>query len=132
MAASGEMNLDKLVASMQPQMHEPVYVFATVPEGFNWQPANPVMIFQESEGLTLILNQEVSDSQGIDYEFPCRKITLNIHSSLDAVGFLARITARLAELGMGVNPVSGFYHDHLFVPVDRADEALQALMAMTR
>jgi len=132
MAACGEMNLDKLIASMQPQMHEPVYVFATVPEDFNWQPANPVMVFQESEGLTLILKQELSDSQGIEYEFPCRKITLNIHSSLDAVGFLARITVRLAELGMGVNPVSGFYHDHLFVPVDRADEALQALVAMTR
>ncbi len=54
-------------------------------------------------------------------------ITLNIHSSLDAVGFLAAITTRLAAAGMGVNPVSGYFHDHLFVPADRADEAMTVL-----
>jgi len=54
-------------------------------------------------------------------------ITLNIHSSLEAVGFLAAITTRLASAGMGVNPVSAFYHDHLFVPADRADEAMALL-----
>jgi hypothetical protein len=59
-------------------------------------------------------------------------ITLEIHSSLDAVGFLAAITARLAEAGMGVNPVSAFYHDHLFVPADRAAEALRILETIAR
>jgi hypothetical protein len=49
---------------------------------------------------------------------------LTVHSSLEAVGFLAAITARLAETGISVNVVSAFYHDHLFVPHDRADEAL--------
>ena len=54
-------------------------------------------------------------------------ITLNVHSSLDAIGVLAAITARLAAASMGVNPVSGYFHDHLFVPVDRADEAMAIL-----
>jgi hypothetical protein len=54
-------------------------------------------------------------------------ITLNIHSSLDAVGFLAAITARLASAGMGVNSVSAYFHDHLFVPAVRADEAMAIL-----
>ncbi|TIM21889.1 MAG: ACT domain-containing protein, partial [Mesorhizobium sp.] len=53
--------------------------------------------------------------------------TLNIHSSLEAVGFLAAITTRLAAAEIGVNPVSAFYHDHLFVPVDRAEEAIDVL-----
>jgi hypothetical protein len=57
-------------------------------------------------------------------------VTLNIHSSLEAVGFLAAITTRLATAGMGVNPVSAFYHDHLFVPADRAEEALELLMEL--
>ena len=57
-------------------------------------------------------------------------ITLNVHSSLDAVGFLAAITTRLATAGMGVNPVSGYFHDHLFVPADRADEAMAILEAL--
>jgi len=54
-------------------------------------------------------------------------ITCNVHSSLEAVGFMAVIATRLAELGMGVNPISGFYHDHLFVPAGREDAAMRAL-----
>jgi len=57
-------------------------------------------------------------------------ITLNIHSSLDAVGFMARIATELAKHDMGVNPVSGFYHDHLFVPDGREEDALRVLSAM--
>ena len=59
-------------------------------------------------------------------------ITLNVHSSLDAVGFLAAVTARLTTADMGVNPVSGYFHDHLFVPADRADEAMALLRALAQ
>jgi len=31
---------------------------------------------------------------------------------------------------MGVNPVSAFHHDHLFVPADRAEEALLILLQL--
>lgn len=54
-------------------------------------------------------------------------ITCEVHSSLEAVGFLAVITGRLRDLRMGVNPVSGFFHDHLFVPEGREGEAVGAL-----
>jgi uncharacterized protein len=57
-------------------------------------------------------------------------ITLRIHSSLEAVGFLARIAAELARLGISVNVVSAFHHDHLFVPAGRAEEAMAALRAL--
>lgn len=40
---------------------------------------------------------------------------------------MAVISKRLSELGIGVNPVSGFFHDHLFVPVGREGEAMRAL-----
>ena len=67
------------------------------------------------------------EEAGITYEFPCRMITLEVHSSLEAVGFIARIATALANEGMGVNPVAGFYHDHLFVPVGREQDALDVL-----
>ena len=51
-----------------------------------------------------------------------------MHSSLEAVGLLAEVARRLAAHGISVNVVSGYYHDHLFVPVDRAEEALAALL----
>ena len=47
-----------------------------------------------------------------------------------AVGFLAAITARLANAGISVNAVSAFHHDHLFVPERRAGEALRLLQDM--
>jgi hypothetical protein len=62
---------------------------------------------------------------------PEMMMTLTVHSSLEAVGFLAAITARLAEAGISVNAISAFCHDHLFVPEDRADEALARLEMRT-
>lgn len=57
-------------------------------------------------------------------------ITLNVHSSLDAVGFMAVIATGLAAEGMGVNPVAGFHHDHTFVPEGRAEDAMRVLTTM--
>lgn len=57
-------------------------------------------------------------------------ITCEVHSSLEAVGLLAVVTGRLRDLGMGVNPVSGFFHDHLFVPEGREGEAVEALRGL--
>jgi hypothetical protein len=50
-----------------------------------------------------------------------------VHSSLAAVGFLAAVSAALAEAGIACNPVSGVHHDHLFVPAHRADDAMAVL-----
>ncbi|TGP21983.1 MULTISPECIES: ACT domain-containing protein [unclassified Mesorhizobium] len=124
----GETNLQRLLASMTPQLLPDVHVFATlapgvaVPDGLD-----PMMSFREREGLTLIVTEDAAKSAGFAGTFRCRMITLNIHSSLEAVGFLAAITTRLAAAGMGVNPVSAFYHDHLFVPAERAEEAMAIL-----
>ncbi len=131
MTNSGEMNLDVLLASMRPVLHPPTYVFVIVADPFDTGPLNPVMTFREAEGLTLIVEQHRAQMAQLESEFPCRMITLNIHSALDAVGFLARITTHLATLNMGVNPVSGFYHDHLFIPVNRAEDALAALIELS-
>ena len=64
---------------------------------------------------------------GLAHLFPSRRITLNIHSSLEAVGFLAALLPLLAAAGIGVNPVSAYFHDHLFVPAERAEAALAIL-----
>ncbi len=113
---SGEKNLRKLLASMTPKLVDETYVFATVATNFDYSALRPRMAFTENEGITLILEKATAIKQGLKWEFSCRMITLNIHSALDAVGFLAAITAKLAALDMGVNPVSAFYHDHLFIP----------------
>jgi hypothetical protein len=130
---AGETDLQKLLGAMQPELMLGVLVFSTLPSS---QPVpddlDAVMVFREREGTTLILKEEKARAAGLACSFPCRMITLNIHSSLEAVGFLAVITTRLAAAGMGVNPVSAFHHDHLFVPAGRAEEAMEILQALVR
>lgn len=123
-------DLYTLLQSMNPVLHDTIYVFATVELNFCYKNLHPVMIFQEQEGNTLIVSLEAAKSCRLAYEFPCQMITLNVHSALAAVGFLAEITRVLASSGIGVNTVSAFYHDHLFVPVDRAADAMRELEKM--
>jgi hypothetical protein len=115
---------------MRPELREGLWVFTTLPARDVPPGLRPLMVFEEAEGTTLILARDEADAHGIAAAFPCRMITLNIHSALDAVGFIARIATALAEAGMGVNPVAAFHHDHLFVPAGRAEEAMAVLEAM--
>ena len=77
--------------------------------------------------MTAIATQSSAIQHNLESTFPCRCITLNVHSSLEAVGFIAKIGERLTKLGIGVNPVSGYFHDHIFVPVGREQEVISAL-----
>jgi hypothetical protein len=129
---AGEHDLKRLLAEMSPVLDPATYVYVTLPNRDVPSALAPRMIMQEAEGTTIVITQEAADQAGLDHVFACRMITLNVHSALDAVGFLARITARLAGLGMGVNPVAGYFHDHLFVPAKRADDAMTALREMAR
>jgi uncharacterized protein len=128
---NGETSLTSLIATMQPELQQGLFVFATLGQG-DQPPAglSPVMTFRESEGLTLILPQAEAERAGIASDFPCRWIALKVHSSLHAVGLLAAITERLSEAGISVNAVSAFHHDHLFVPQDRAVEAMELLATL--
>jgi len=130
---SGELSLQTLLQNMKPEIHDGVFVFCSI-AGDGEIPATlrPVHTFREREGTALIVRREDADHAGLPYQFASRMITLTVHSSLEAVGFLAAITGRLAEAGISVNAVSAYYHDHLFVPEHRADEALRLLQSMSK
>jgi hypothetical protein len=127
---TGEANLDVLIKSLSAVLVDGLYVFATVPKGTSLKGLAPRMVFEEAEGTTLILLKSEAEDHNLAYEFPCRMITLNIHSSLEAVGFMAQIATEIAKHDMGVNPVSGFFHDHLFVPDGREHDAMKVLKDM--
>jgi uncharacterized protein len=129
---AGELDLQALLRNVKPELREGVFVFCTTAEGAEIPGAiRPLLTFREQEGTTLVMRREEAERIGLRTQFASRLITLNVHSSLDAVGFLAAITALLAKAGISVNAVSAFYHDHLFVPDHRADEALRLLQDMT-
>ncbi|KAH6972179.1 integron gene cassette protein [Ilyonectria sp. MPI-CAGE-AT-0026] len=127
----GETSLSTLLSTLTTTLHPATFVFVTQSSSAPLPPLSDIqLMFRESEGITIITTQEDAVKQGVEYSFPSRMITLNVHSSLEAVGFMAVIATKLAEKGMGVNPVSGFYHDHLFVPIGREEEALETLAAL--
>ena len=124
----GETNLDRLLGALDPVLHADEFVFCSRAE----MAGDPICAFREAEGFTLILRRAEATHLGLAFTYPCRMITLNVHSSLEAVGLLARVASALAARGISVNVVSGYYHDHLFVPPERAEEALETLRAVRR
>ena len=68
-----------------------------------------------------------ADKADLSYNSVFRGITLSIHSSLDAVGFTAAVANKLAANGISANVVAAHYHDHVFVPANKAELALQLL-----
>lgn len=94
--------------------------------------AEPHGIFHEKEGVTFILDTKNAVDKKIDYLSVYRLITLNVHSSLDAVGLTAAFSAKLAEKNISANVVAAYYHDHIFVPEEKAEQALEAILELQK
>lgn len=87
----------------------------------------PLAVFEESEGTTLVVEKGIADSKGLEYETSWSLITLTVHSDLTSIGFLAAITKILAEEQIPMNAISAYYHDHLFIQPAKVEKALSAL-----
>ena len=123
-----ESDLRTLLGGMDPILDPRRFVFVSIEDDQAEEVlSDAMMLFREAEGTTAIVEEDTACALSLHAMFPCRMITLRVHSALDAVGFLAAILPELAMAGMGVNPVSAFHHDHLFVPAERADDALAVL-----
>jgi len=115
----GERDLSRLLQNLKPKLCPERYTFTEAAEPILL--AGVFALVREDEGLTAIQ----ADPRGA-----WAKISLQVHSSLEAVGLTGVLTTRLAELGISANVVAGLNHDHLFVPWDRREEALACLQAL--
>ncbi len=126
---SGETDLDNLIRNMQPVLEEEELVLCSLSP----TRAEEFLVlcqgyYIEREGITVIIGKHLADLNDLAYELIFKRITMNVHSSLTAVGFLARITDVLAAQGFSVNVVSAYYHDHLYIQSDQAQAALDTLL----
>ena len=130
-AVTGETELKRLLASMSPTLDDTDWVFAVVGEE-NAVRLTPHAIasFREAEGLSLVLPQAAADDLK-NVSAPMSRITLEVHSSLEAVGLTAAVAGALAEEGISANVVAAYYHDHIFVPKASAGLALAVLRALS-
>lgn len=122
-----EKDLATLCAMIEPEIAAPVYVYCSFPDFSLPVDLSPLLTFREAEGLTAVVDLLDAERYGLSYTFKARLITLKVLSSLEAVGFLAVVSAHLATAAIPCNAIAGYHHDHILVPVDRADEAFLIL-----
>jgi hypothetical protein len=124
----GMVELEGILKALAPRMLEGEYVFCIVPGALgDYVALDPVISVRELEGLTLVLPVSVAVREKLRYHGTYRQITLTVHSSLEAVGLTAAVSALLASNDVPANVVAGYFHDHIFVPSDSAEKALQLL-----
>lgn len=127
----GVRDLRTLLKTMSPALIPGSWAFVTVAHGLPIPPGlNPLMTYREPEGLSMLLDEPDLAKSRLPHAFFCKGISLNVNSSLYAVGFLAAISECLAKASMSINIVSAYHRDYIFVPTARADEAVRLLQKL--
>ncbi|TFG32717.1 ACT domain-containing protein [Candidatus Thorarchaeota archaeon] len=122
---SGYRDLSFLLKNMEPVQVPGSFIFTKISgETLETLGSSPILVYREAEAITVILTKEIAEAHSLPYESVWSLISLTVHSDLEAVGLLAKVTGILADAGITTNVVSAYYHDHLFVPQQRVQEAL--------
>jgi len=125
-------DLKTMLATLEPRLHEGVYVYSSVPADTDLSAIPVIGMFRESAGITVILSEPDAVAAGFPVLFRARWITLSVSSALNAVGFTSAFSSVLRDAGISCNVVAGAYHDHLFVPVDEAEKAMAVLRDLSQ
>ena len=129
--STGESDLLTLIAQMSPSLDGQVWAFVSVDDvSSEYVAEHALATFRETEGTTLIVPWERAEEFEVCSE-PMARITLNIHSSLEAVGLTAAVSQALASEAISANVVAGFYHDHIFVPQPAGERAVACLTLLS-
>ncbi|WP_432497521.1 ACT domain-containing protein [Kineococcus gypseus] len=134
---AGERDLAVLLRSLRPALRPGEFTYRHLPPGSTSAdvPAGlvPAATVAEEEGLTLVLPAErageLGEPVGEDERYAW--ISLEVRSALDAVGLTAALTTALAAAGVPANVLAGRFHDHVLVPVGRAEEAVAVIAALS-
>ena len=123
-------DLAVLLASMRPELHAGTWAWCALPPGTAIDGVEAIATVREAEGLSVVVAEPDALARGWPVAFRSAWITLTVHSDLAAVGLTAAFARALGDAGVPCNVVAGVHHDHLFVPVARAAEAMAALHAL--
>lgn len=128
---TGETDLAALLSGLEPALQASPYGFALIPPG-QALPAGlaPFALIREAEGLTVIATLDDLAAAGVAPVSQWARITMLVHSALEAVGMTAAMAGALAQVGIPANVVAAIHHDHLFVPWDRRHDAVATLLAL--
>jgi len=122
----------EMISKMTPEMRSGTFVFVTTddPALGTSLSVDAISIFREEEGISVIIPVELAERSMLNTDHPMRCITLNVYSSLDGVGLTSAVSTALGDNDIPCNIVAAFHHDHVFVPSDRAERAVQVLKSL--
>lgn len=125
-----DTNLRRLLSALDPVLHDGTYVFACLQDDVQADDLDPIATVRETEGVTVVVEEEAARAAGLDILFRAAWITLNVVSDLEAVGLTAAFSTALAQAGIPCNVFAGAFHDHIFVPVEQAPTVIQVLKSL--
>ncbi|HEY1196534.1 ACT domain-containing protein [Flavobacterium sp.] len=127
MHPEGEKNLKKILKNLNPVLNEGEYVYCQTGQ-LNSIPLSDVLFFfRENEAFTIVMKKEDAERHSLNFQYTAAWITFEVQSSLDAVGMTAAFSNALGNDGISCNVVAAYYHDHIFVDLKDAKQALRVL-----
>jgi len=123
----------EMISSMTPELRPGRFIFCAL----NEKPLSTAMrdaaicLFREVEGVSVLLSAELAEAEGLPVDMPMSQITLQVYSSLAGVGLTAAVSAALGAANIPCNMIAAALHDHVFVPEDRAAEAMAVLIRLS-
>jgi uncharacterized protein len=129
---TGETNLQVLLRSMTPELDDVPYGIVVADIRRALPAAETFAMIREGEGMTAVASQPVLTAHGYDVAIEWARITLKVHSSLEAVGLTAAFATALGQVGISANVIAGYYHDHIFVQWNKRHAAMSALHALSQ
>ena len=111
-----------MLVGLNPELSKRAWCFHPIDDAA-MIPQTAFAVIREDEGMCCVLPAEAAPGDAASFA----KITLRVHSDLEAVGLTSAVSSVLSTSGIACNIIAGLHHDHLFVPWDRREEALRLL-----
>lgn len=121
-----------MIANMTPELRVGRFIFVTIDEPDLAQSlsAEAISIFREDEGISMILPVDLAEKHRLNTDHNMACITLTVYSSLEGVGLTSAVASALGQHNIPCNMVAAFHHDHVFVPFDMCDQAMEVLTSL--
>ena len=129
---SGETDLSAMLQSMTVSVRPDLYTVLSLPPGADVPALGDGVsaIIEESEGLTVVATLERAQKEGWPDDFVASWLTIDVHSSLETVGLTAAFSRALGRAGIACNVIAAFHHDHILVPHDKSEAAVEVIEAL--
>jgi hypothetical protein len=126
----GEINLNTILENLNPVLNAGEYVFTKVDSIDHIAFSKILFLFKEKEGITVVLEKRFAEELNLTFSYIASWITLEVHSSLAAVGLTAAFSRALGNANISCNVVAAYLHDHIFIDKNDALKAIEVLLKL--